>query len=82
MGAILVILGVAGLLTGKVLQKNNGAPPLDGSTTTVGSYCLLGAGIAVLILSLARRFAATKKKITQDETPHGNTVNKPNNKLP
>src|SRR5207237_1259383 len=70
-GAMLALLGVCGLLTGKLRQQYDAAPPLQGPAAIVGSICLVGVGLLLVYLALRQRSVDAKKNAEPGAAPKG-----------
>jgi hypothetical protein len=60
LGFALALIGVTGVLSGKLPQQYNAAPPLEGGAAFIASIFLIGGGLVVIFLSLRRRPTGTR----------------------
>ena len=54
MAAMLIMIGISGLLLGRLRQQYDAAPPLTGSAATIGNILLILGGLVILALSIRR----------------------------
>jgi hypothetical protein len=78
-GAMIALSGVVGLLIGTLPQQYGAAPPLRGTAATVGSICLVGAGLLVVYLSLRDKSAQTKEDAEPSAAPNDGPAKPPGN---
>ncbi len=77
MGAMLVLIGVSGLLAGKLWQRHNAAPPLTGSGAMVACIFLIVGGLAVVGVSLRRKPTGVGHRAAPFVPPKGGPAEPP-----
>jgi hypothetical protein len=71
LGFALALIGVTGVLSGKLPQQYNAAPPLEGGAAFIASIFLIGGGLVVIFLSLRRRPTGTRGSAEPSASPNG-----------
>jgi len=71
LGFALALIGVTGMLSGKLPQQYNAAPPLEGGAALIASIFLIGGGLVVIFLSLRRRPTGTRGSAEPSASPNG-----------